>query len=400
VFLAEYKNIQPMSLKPLILVVDDEEHIRLTLQFALRQNYNILLASNSEEALSLLNTNPVDLVLLDIKMSHESGLDLLPKIKAKDPLVEVIMLTGYSTIHYIQDAWSNEAFAFLSKPPDIKGLNATLTKALASRRRNLALKEGLTQQSDKQKELTSLQNGVIHDMNNILTIAMGLTQLLNIKLEAASTLSKADILKANHSLNEIEKQLTLCAKISRSHLRVVNLTQGESTHSVDLFDMVTNLCGLLKCHDTVKHVSYEFPPFTLDIGKVQVSQLAIFQLLLNLALNAGQSLSTPHTVRIEIVPAQPNLQLDETPTLRVLGAEHYNSTQAYIGLRISDKGTGVSPDQIPHLFSQIRTTKAEGTGLGLPLIASLVSQNKLILNFHSIQNSGTTVTLFLPLHQL
>ena len=386
-----------MSNKPTLLVIDDEEHIRLTLRFALNQQYNMHLAGSSQTAMDILSTVAVDLVILDIKMLNESGLDLLPKIKAKDPLVEVIMLTGYATMEHMKSAWDNEAFTFLSKPPDLKLLQATLKKAYATRQRNLMLKEGLSNQTDKQKEVTNLQNGVIHDVNNLLTIAAGLSQIAQMKLEKKETLTPAEVNKMRQDFQEIEKQLMLCSKISRSHLRVFSLAVGESTNSADIFEMTNNLCTLLKCHESVMHVTYDFSPVSADLGRTETPQIELFQVLLNLTLNAGQSKATKHKVQVQIVPTQPNLSLTDGPNRKVLGEESYKADQAYLAIKIQDTGDGIPPARLQTLFSAPTTTKPTGTGIGLQLIRNLVLKNKLILNITSQEKVGTSVILFIPI---
>jgi polar amino acid transport system substrate-binding protein len=67
-------------------------------------------------------------------------------------------------------------------------------------------------------------------------------------------------------------------------------------------------------------------------------------------------------------------------------------------LRLSDEGTGIAPEHIPHLTDPFFTTKREtgGTGLGLSVSASIVKEHGGTLEFESDPVSGTTVTLTLP----
>ena len=80
-----------------ILIVDDEESLRLTLRLRLAaQGFTILLAEDGEAALEQLKTSTVDLVLLDINMPRMDGIEALGHITTMYPNVEVVMLTGFA----------------------------------------------------------------------------------------------------------------------------------------------------------------------------------------------------------------------------------------------------------------------------------------------------------------
>ena len=80
-----------------VLVVDDEEDFLETLMKRLeKREVNITGARSGEEALDLLDQNPVDVVLLDVKMPGMDGIETLREIKKRHPLMEVILLTGHA----------------------------------------------------------------------------------------------------------------------------------------------------------------------------------------------------------------------------------------------------------------------------------------------------------------
>lgn len=110
-----------------ILCVDDEPIIRDLCANAL-DGYQVILAKNGLEALSVLETIKVDIVLSDIKMPKLSGLELLQNIKENRPDLAVILMTGYSDSELILKALKAGADDFINKPINILQLSTTVEK--------------------------------------------------------------------------------------------------------------------------------------------------------------------------------------------------------------------------------------------------------------------------------
>jgi len=110
-----------------LLCVDDEPIIRELCVNAL-SHYNVLVAENGQQALKLLENDPVDIVLSDVMMPNISGLDLLQKIKEHHPDQAVILMTGYSDKDIILEALKAGADDFINKPINILQLNTTVDK--------------------------------------------------------------------------------------------------------------------------------------------------------------------------------------------------------------------------------------------------------------------------------
>ena len=100
-----------------ILVVDDKEKVRESLSLSLRhRGFSPLSASNEEEAWKAINTDTVDLALIDVMLGKDNGLELLKKIRDLDPPVPVLIFTGYGTIETAIEAINLGAFNYLQKP--------------------------------------------------------------------------------------------------------------------------------------------------------------------------------------------------------------------------------------------------------------------------------------------
>lgn len=122
-----------MSNKATILITDDEKSIRNTLREILEfENYAVLEAEEGREALEIIQSINVDLVLLDIKMKGMDGLEVLEKIKKEKSELPVIMISGHGTIKIAVEATKKGAFDFLEKPPDLNRLLISIRNGLSS----------------------------------------------------------------------------------------------------------------------------------------------------------------------------------------------------------------------------------------------------------------------------
>ncbi|KUG28179.1 response regulator receiver protein [hydrocarbon metagenome] len=100
-----------------VLVVDDEDRFRTTLVKLLgAQGLTAEAAPGGEEALALLAEKPFDVVLLDVKMPGLSGQEVLPRIKAAAPGVEVLILTGHASVDIAAEMIAGGAADYLLKP--------------------------------------------------------------------------------------------------------------------------------------------------------------------------------------------------------------------------------------------------------------------------------------------
>src|SRR5678815_5193470 len=108
-----------MSQKPkTVLIVDDDEGMRDTLTAILKREFRILRVASGELALSILNKEDVDLVLLDVRLPGISGFEVLRIVKENYSLVEVIMISAIQEIETAVQAMKHGAYHYLSKDFD------------------------------------------------------------------------------------------------------------------------------------------------------------------------------------------------------------------------------------------------------------------------------------------
>jgi putative two-component system response regulator len=117
-----------------VLVVDDEEGIRQALtRFLTRLGYNVTAAANAKEALQHLETDQPRAMLCDIRMPETTGVELLPKVLARDPDLAVIMLTAIDEPRTAIECLKLGAYDYLIKPVDLEELELSLQHALRQR---------------------------------------------------------------------------------------------------------------------------------------------------------------------------------------------------------------------------------------------------------------------------
>src|SRR6187402_2993625 len=96
-----------------VLVVDDEENIRLVLRTALKRNgYEVEVAGSGEEALPLIDSFGPDFVITDVRMPKMGGLDLLSTLKAKGNEATVIVMSAYGNMDLALDAMKAGAYDY------------------------------------------------------------------------------------------------------------------------------------------------------------------------------------------------------------------------------------------------------------------------------------------------
>jgi len=139
---AESLHLQRMAHvagSPRILIIDDEAAIRESLETLLTlEGFTVSMAGDGTAGMELVSRNEYDLLLLDLALPGESGIDLLPRIKETQPNLPVIMITAFGTVGNVVDAIRAGAENFVQKPWDNEKLLADIRTAIA---RHLAEEE-------------------------------------------------------------------------------------------------------------------------------------------------------------------------------------------------------------------------------------------------------------------
>jgi DNA-binding NtrC family response regulator len=123
-----------------VLLVDDEgEFLDTLVKRIQKRKVNAKGVRSGEEALAFLENNPVDVVVLDVRMPGMDGIETLRALKRQYPLTEVIMLTGHASLEVAIEGMELGAFDYLMKPVEIDDLLYKLQDA--NKRRTIQLEK-------------------------------------------------------------------------------------------------------------------------------------------------------------------------------------------------------------------------------------------------------------------
>ncbi|MBI4840952.1 MAG: sigma-54-dependent Fis family transcriptional regulator [candidate division NC10 bacterium] len=124
-----------MTSQERVLIVDDEEQMRELLAKVLEKNgYQVAAAGDGAQALALLEREPVDLVVTDVRMPGLGGMEALKSIKELNPDIIVIIMTAFGSIDQAVQAVKEGAYDYINKPFKIDEMLLTIGKALEERR--------------------------------------------------------------------------------------------------------------------------------------------------------------------------------------------------------------------------------------------------------------------------
>ena len=122
-----------MPQQPTVLVVEDQLGPRESLRAILQPDYRVLMAEEGEHALHLVEHEPVDVVLLDLRLPGLSGVQVLKQLKSLKPSLAVIVVTSYGSAETEREVVRLGTFAYILKPFNVSHLRETVKRAVAHR---------------------------------------------------------------------------------------------------------------------------------------------------------------------------------------------------------------------------------------------------------------------------
>ncbi len=144
--------------EPTILIIDDEKDVHYSFQRLFsKESYRILSANNPEQGIQIVEDESPDLVVMDIRMGRDSGLDALKAIREINPKQVVIMMTAYGSSQTAIEAMKRGAFDYVLKPFDIPDLKRLIARGVEAAE---AIKEDA---SPGEVSADDMQSGFIGD---------------------------------------------------------------------------------------------------------------------------------------------------------------------------------------------------------------------------------------------
>lgn len=417
-----------MADSPLILIIDDDPHLRKTLSDILRaKGYQTLAAEDGTEGLALIGQHPVNLALIDLGLPDISGLDVLKRIRADYPHTETIILTGNATLDSAIEATNKGAFSYLQKPYEVdqlllhvrhaiekqqseetireyqEHLEELVTERTAELEKEVAAHQRAEEKiaklnEDLQQQIVQLETARIlaeagvkargeflanttHELVTPLNSIIGFSQVLLDGLGGALNDKQRQylqaILQGGERLNEAYSEI----------LQVAGLESGEmqlQVHRFLLKDLLQSSFLALHEKAVVQGVTLVLeigpPPETeieADLGKLK-------QVMFNLLDNAVKFTPSGGSVCVSA-----RLTEDE-------------KVGASIAISVADTGIGIKEEDMARLFKPFQqleavyTKKYKGTGLGLLLAKKLVELHGGRIWVESEFGKGSTFTFAIP----
>ena len=262
---------------------------------------------------------------------------------------------------------------------EIHRLNEELENRVDKRTRELYESEEKLRQSQKMEAIGLLAGGISHDFNNLLQGITGFSTLALRKLNPDEPVYEniMEVKKAGEKAAELTRQLLAFSRKQVLKTTILNLNQVIS-------DMRNMLRRMIR--EDVELV-FEFEP---ELGLVSADSSQIYQVILNLAINAMDAMPSGGTIFIETR----NIDLKQ----KDISKDSDCQPGGYVLLYIRDTGTGLDHETKSHIFEPFFTTKKQGkgTGLGLATVYGIVKQSGGDIEVDSELEKGTRFRIYLP----
>jgi PAS domain S-box-containing protein len=238
--------------------------------------------------------------------------------------------------------------------------------------------------SEKMEALGTLAGGVAHDLNNVLGVLVGYSELLLMEIPEGTPLRSyvSDILRSSERAAAIIQDLLTLARRSVSVSKVVNLN--------DIVSACLDMPEFEKLKGYHPRVTFKCT-LGKDLLNVKGSPVHLSKTVMNLVSNAAEAIAD----RGEVAIVTENRYFD-TP---IRGYDEMRSGE-YAVLKVSDTGRGISTEDMGKIFEPFYTKKVmgrrSGTGLGLAVVWGTVKDHDGYIDVESYEGTGSTFTIHLP----
>ncbi|PYS49445.1 MAG: hybrid sensor histidine kinase/response regulator [Acidobacteria bacterium] len=384
-----------------LLVVDDEESLRITTAAILEQEgYTVDTAASGMEAFALLEKFDFDLVLTDLHMEGGDGLSVLAEIRRRAPLTISVVLTGFASVESAIAALQQGAYDYLVKPCDIDEMKHTIKRGVEHRRLMLAeqeARENLEQLNhdlehrveERTAELSHLNEELeeanrakdiflatlSHELRTPLTPVLGWINLLrNGNLDSDGVAQALDAIERNARLqSRLIDDLLDISRIATGKLRF-------DPQPCDLNATVEAAVETVRSTAAVRRVELEAQ--LTDAPLVVMGEpVRLQQIVWNLLSNAIKFTEAGGRVKVWTERAGHEARI-----------------------MVEDTGIGIPADFLPHVFDRFRqadgsrTRRHGGLGLGLAIVDALVRLHNGRIEAESEgAGRGSRFTFTLPL---
>jgi two-component system, NtrC family, sensor kinase len=368
---------------PRVLLVDDEIDFLSSLAQRLElRGLPVLTASSGAEALEILDREPRDVVVLDVRMPGMDGIETLRRIKDRHPQVQVVMLTGHADLESSIEGMRFGFFDYLTKPVKLAQLVEKIDEAFSRRRgEEVAGRETFTDKlqehmivADRLASLGELAASIAHEINNPLAVISEAAGWLRSRADCDELSAEELRASLGRALDKIESAVDRAARISRNFLHFARAPDAV-VRATDLGALASEVRELMwraaaADNNEVVVTRAEGADLTVETDPYQLRQV-----LLNLVTNAVQAVA--HGGRVEIA---------------------VDGARDQVTMAVIDDGPGIPDEHIERIFEPFFTTKeaGHGTGLGLSVSRGIVEKLGGRIEVESRPGAGCTFRVVVP----
>ena len=376
----------------LVLYVDDEKSNRVVFEQQFGKLFRVRTVESGEQALSVLASEPVAVVVTDQRMPGMSGNELLQRVKGSHPRVIRMIVTAFGDLDPILRAVNEGLVArYIVKPwvrIELERILAWGVEAFAVGQEQSEIQLRLLQ-SERLITLGSISSAVLHDMGNVATHIMEKAERLRHHAHLSSVLdelagSGALEEPVRDSLRVLAEELpgiardlvdgaTMLDGLSKAKSRLLG-TRKEPSVPADASDAARYAIGIFRSVAGHAELANEVPP---SLPKVRLGWTELLQVLINLLSNATLALPPKPAHGGQVV-----LQAAEDGT--------------HVRFVVRDNGRGMSAQDLARAGTLFWSTRPEGTGLGLAQCRRIVEGAGGKLAIDSKPGAGTSVTFTVP----
>jgi two-component system, NtrC family, sensor kinase len=343
-------------MSPRVLFVDDDENNLVVCEVAFSEDFDVLTASSGAEALALMRSHDVAVVITDQRMPNMSGVELLEQVKSEFPDAARVLVTAYADLQAAIEAINRgRVRRYFQKPWQTSELRAEILDGIerySTQRRIKELERRLIQ-TERVYALGIVAAGIGHELRNPISwIATNLQHSLNELGDLARAIDARDGPRAASKLEDIRAALQDANTGTERVIEIVSAIQlsmvrpASESALVDLEEVVRLSLRLME--GDLRRAAR----VALDIqsgARVSGSRTQLSQIVVNLLVNAVHAVS--------------RLPLD-----RAVIAVRVSADAGVVYLEVADSGPGVPERDRDRIFDPFFTTKpGVGTGLGLAI---------------------------------
>ena len=366
-----------------LLIIDDEAGFREALARRLEKRGAVVnQAGDGNAGLVSLAQEPVDVVLLDVKMPGMDGLSVLESIRREHPDTEVILVTGNVNTQDGVDGIKAGAFDYLTKPIKIDQLTDKIRQAFdkltmsQEKMREKRFRAKMEQQliaADRLAALGALSAGTAHEINNPLAIINEAAGWLRDRVNKNESIPAELHNDLNLVLEKIESSVKRARRITHQMLAFSRQTDS-LIKEFDLSELVLEVVELTRKTASENCIKVTATCEEKDL-RIWSDPYQVRQVLVNLVTNGLQSLGSDGNVDIVVKS---------------------NRTNAIVVVK--DNGPGIPPENIEKIFEPFFTTKppGEGTGLGLSVSRGIIEKLGGAISVESKLGKGAIFQVILP----